>query len=109
MMAVVLRSTGERELLRSKRKFKHDHNMDDWLILVELLLEWEVFLCLPRMKIQHVKRLEKKHRYIMYVMKKVAKRSKGMGLNLMKFHAIVHLCEDMLVNGVPLELSLIHI
>ena len=105
IMAVVLRSTGGRELLRSKRKFKHDHNMDDWLLLVELLLEWESFLCLPRMKIQHVKRLEKKHRYIMYVMKKVAKRSKGMGLNLMKFHAIVHLCEDMLVNGVPLEVD----
>ena len=39
------------------------------------------------------------------VMKKAAKWSKGIGLNLMKFHAIVHRCEDMLVNGVPLKVD----
>ena len=39
----------------------------------------------------------------MYIMKKVAKRSKGMGLNILKFHAIVHLMEDIQIHGVPLE------
>ena len=55
------------------------------------------------MKVKHVKRLDKKHRYIMYVMKKVAQRSTGMGLNIMKFHAIIHLMDDILAFGVPLE------
>ena len=36
-------------------------------------------------------------------MKKVAERSTGMGLNIMKFHAITHLMDDILAFGVPLE------
>ena len=55
------------------------------------------------MKVKHVKWLDRKHRYIMYVMKKVAQRSTGMGLNIMKFHAIIHLMDDILAFGVPLE------
>ena len=103
LMAVVLRSTKGRALLSTKAKFREDYKKDDWLLLVELLLEWEAFLCQPTMKKKHVARLDKKHRYIMYIMKKVAKRSKGMGLNIMKFHAIVHLMEDIQIHGVPLE------
>ena len=105
IMAVVLRSTLGRKLLSSKKKFKQDHRKDDWLLLVELLLEWEAFLCQPTMKKRHVARLGQKHRYIMYIMTKVAKRTKGMGLNIMKFHAIVHLMDDILVHGVPLEVD----
>ena len=103
IMAAVLRSTLGRALVGTKRKFKEDYKKDDWLLLVELLLEWEAFLCQPTMKKKHVARLDRKHRYIMYIMKKVARRSKGMGLNIMKFHAIVHLMEDIQIHGVPLE------
>jgi hypothetical protein len=39
----------------------------------------------------------------MYIMKKVAQQTKGMGLNIMKFHGILQLMEDIQVNGVPLE------
>ena len=103
VMATLIRSTKGRELLGTKRKFRQDYQKDDWLLLVEVLLEWEAYLCLPEMKLKHVKRLDKKHRYIMYIMKKVANRTKGMGLNIMKFHAIVHLMEDIIIHGVPLE------
>ena len=103
MMAAVIRSTTGRQLLSTKRNFRQEHLKDDWQLLVELLLEWEAYLCLPEMKLKHVKRLDKKHRYIMYIMKKVAKRTKGMGLNIMKFHGIVHLMDDIIIHGVPLE------
>lgn len=103
IMAAVLRSSTGRKMLGTKRKFRHDYAKDDWLLLVETLLEWEAFLCQPTMKLKHVKRLDKKHSYIMYIMKKVAKRSKGMGLNIIKFHAIRHMMEDILVHGVPME------
>ena len=103
LMAIIIRCTKGRSLLSTKAKFREDYKKDDWLLLVELLLEWEAFLCQPTMKKKHVRRLDKKHRYIMYIMKKVAKRSKGMGLNIMKFHAIVHLMEDIQIHGVPLE------
>ena len=105
IMGAVLRSSLGRKLLSSKKKFKQDHRKDDWLLLVELLLEWEAFLCQPTMKKRHVVRLGQKHRYIMYIMTKVANRTKGMGLNIMKFHAIVHLMDDILVHGVPLEVD----
>ena len=39
----------------------------------------------------------------MHIMRKVAKRSKGMGLKLAKFHMIPHMWEDILQFGVPLE------
>lgn len=103
IMAAVLVSTEGRKMLSTKRKFKKDVRKDDWILLVELLLEWEAYLSQPTMKKAHVSKLGMKHRYIMYIMKRVAKRTKGMGLNLMKFHAIIHLMEDIKVNGVPLE------
>ena len=55
------------------------------------------------MYVKHVKQLEKKHRYIMYIIRKVAQRTAGMGLKLLKFHMIVHIWEDILEYGVPLE------
>ena len=103
IMAAVLRSTQGRSFLSTKSKFKQEHHKDDWLLLVELLLEWEAFLCQETMKVKHVKRLDRKHRHLMHVMKKVAQRTTGMGLNIMKFHAITHLMDDILAFGVPLE------
>jgi len=105
VMAATLRSTKGRELLFAKRKFKKDAGLSDWVLLVETLLEWEAYLCQKEMRRDDVVRLEKKHRVIMYIMKTVAKRSKGMGLKIMKFHAIVHMVEDILLYGVPGEVD----
>ena len=102
MDAVILSSAGQ-ALLSTKRKFRNDTGKIDWVLLVETLLEWEHFLGQPTMKKKHVKRLQRKHRCIMHIMKKVAQRKKGMGLNLMKFHAILHLMDDILNFGVPSE------
>ena len=103
VMLAVLRSTKGQSILQKNRNFKESSARDDWILLVELMLEWESFLNLPRMYKSHVKRLGKKHRFIMYIMRKVAQRHKGMGLKLMKFHAILHIQEDIIQFGVPLE------
>jgi hypothetical protein len=103
LIAAILRSTKGRELVGTKKKFRQDHKKDDWLLLVELLLEWEAYLCEPRMLKRHVKKLERKHRFIMYIMKKVANRRTGMGLKIMKYHVVLHMCDDILNFGVPLE------
>ena len=39
----------------------------------------------------------------MYQIQKVAYRTEGMGLKLMKYHAIIHLTNDILLFGVPKE------
>ena len=103
-MAAVLASKKGSELLKSKKRFgKEQEGLKGWTLLVELLLEWEAYLNLKEMKRSHVMRLTKKHRHVMYIMTKVARRAKGMGLKVMKFHAIVHLMMDVWIHGIPLE------
>ena len=103
VIAAVLRSTMGRALLYRRKKFGKKEGLQDWTILVELLLEWEAYLCLREMRKDHVKKLERKHRYIMYILKNVAERTKGMKMKLMKFHAITHMVQDMLLYGIPYE------
>jgi hypothetical protein len=103
IMLALFRSTKGREIINSYREFKLETSKDDWILLIELLLEWEAYLNEPRMEVYHLRRLQKKHRYLMYLMRKIAKRSAGMGLKLLKFHLILHLSEDILQFGVPLE------
>lgn len=46
---------------------------------METCLQWEAFLKSDRMEKKHVQRLEKKHRYIMYLLKKVRAKFIQMG------------------------------
>ena len=105
-MAAVLRSTGGRaSLKRRKEHFGNEEALRDWSQLVETLLQWERWLKSSSMEKKHVKEAKDKHRYIMYLMKKVAKRSTGMRLKLTKFHGVVHMAEDILNFGVPMEVD----
>ena len=103
IIAVILQVKRGRDLLKGtrKRNFKDSWQREDWSLLVETLLEWEAFLKLDTMKREHVTKLRRKHHYIMYLMKKIARRSEGMGLKVMKFHGILHLVQDILAFGVP--------
>ena len=107
LMDAVFLSGTARQVLKSsgRRAFKEDCLIDDWVLLVELLLQWEKYLKLPRLEIKHVRRLKRKHRFIMKLIERIAKRTSGMGLNTMKFHGIVHLVDDMLNFGVPSTLD----
>ena len=104
VMAAILRSSCGRKLLLSKTVFRNG-GMGNWSHLVELLLQWEGFLCEKEMDIKLVNRLEQKNRYLMFQIQKVAFRTKGMGLKLMKYHAIIHLTNDILLFGVPKEVD----
>ena len=103
IMATVLRSSSGRKLLKGARKFGGDQGLKDWILLVELMLEWEAYLGEQQMERRHVHRLSKKHRFLMYIMTCVARRATGMGLKVMKFHAILHIVHDILLFGVPSE------
>lgn len=131
-MAAVLNSTEGKKQLHKKMKFKDDSTKSDWSLLVETLLQWEAFLNEPEMKKKDVQRLKTKNKYIMYLIKKIAKRNQGMGLKvrgsrkwvagrqlaalticivpvschqIMKYHAILHMSSDILLYGVPLEMD----
>lgn len=102
-MAAILVSTKGKQLLSQRVHFRGHGIMEDWLMLVETLLCWESWLKSDKMMVKDVKRAEKKHRYIMYLLKKIGKRTKGMGLKIIKFHGIVHMAQDILNCGVPME------
>ena len=105
IMASVLRSTKGRELLMKRRRFGKEKGIQDWSMLVELLLEWETYLCEKKMRRDHVKKLKQKHKVIMHLLKQVSKRKKGRGWKLMKFHAVLHLVADVLLYGVPKQVD----
>ena len=67
------------------------------------MLQWERWLKSDLMEKQHVLRAEKKHRYLMHLIKRVSRRTAGMGLRIMKFHSIMHVSDDILNFGVPME------
>ena len=73
------------------------------LFSLSFSLKWEAYLNLDKMLIKHVVRLRRKHRFILYLMRKIARRQKGMGLKLIKFHVVLHLADDILNFGVPTE------
>ena len=72
---------------------------------METLLQWERWLKSSSMEKKHVREARDKHRWIMYLMKKVGKRAARMQLKLTKFHGIVHMADDIFNFGVPMEVD----
>ena len=100
-----LRSSAGRALLLRKKPgtFGKDGVLKDWSLLVETLLQWEMWLKSDTMTRKHVELAQHKHRNVMYFVKKVGRRVEGMGLKISKFHGISHMADDILQYGVPME------
>jgi hypothetical protein len=107
IMCAILKCKAGQRILRSakKKNFKNNWQIQDWLMLVETLLQWEAFLMLPKMQKIHVRRLKKKHRFLMFLLKKIGNRVKGMGFKVMKVHAMIHLAYDILMFSVPMNVD----
>jgi hypothetical protein len=105
VIAAVLRSQKGQDLLSRKENFSSPQDYKDWVLLIEMLLEWEAFLNEPEMTVKHIRSLQMKNRFIMYLVKKTCNRTKGMGMKLMKFHAIIHMILDIYLFGVPTEVD----
>ena len=98
-----IKSDEGRKILEKRPKWREFHVRKDWILLLETLLQWEAWLNSPQMQKFDVLRAKQKHRYIMYLIRKVAVRTTGMGLKLVKFHGILHMADAILNFGVPLE------
>jgi hypothetical protein len=101
LMAITLRSTKGRAIARNRRPFKEDSFVDDWIMLLETLLQWESWLRKDVMEKKHVRALMEKNRRLMYLIRKVGKKTSGMGLKTVKFHGITHIAQCILDFGVP--------
>ena len=107
VIAAVLQCEKGRELLSGARRrgFRMAGQISDWVLLVETLLQWEAYLNLGQMDSKHVTKLKTKHRYLLYLLKRIANRQEGMGFKVVKFHAVLHLAEDILMFGVPMNVD----
>lgn len=105
VIAACIRSEAGQSLLKKNKNFQQPWKINNWGLLVEMLLEWEAFLNEPEMTYTHIRRMRNKNRYMMYLIKTIAWRTEGMGWKLMKFHVIIHMWLDILLYGVPKEVD----
>jgi hypothetical protein len=93
LIATVLFSNKGHEILTSSRQshFGQNDGVTEWTILVETLLMWEEWLKSDEMDLKDVERAERKHRYIMYLLRKVAPRGEGNRWKIIKIHGNTHL------------------
>ena len=105
VMLVVLRTQIGNDLVAQRSKEFGPTFLADWIMVIETLLQWEEWMKKDIIYKKHIRAARDKHRYIMYLIKKVAQRTKGMGLKITKFHAILHLANDILYFGVPMEVD----
>jgi len=105
LMAGVMRNTGGSQLPKGKDCFNAEKKANDWILLVETMLEWKHWLCSERMDHTVVCHMKGKIKFIMQLLKKIADRKteKNNGWNMPKFHNILHVWEDILMFGIPLE------
>ena len=105
VLAALLRSTRGREKLRKHKpsNFGDKNQLRDWQQLVETLLQWEIWLKSDMIRVEMLQKARLKFKYIMYLIKKVGRRSEGMGLKIIKYHAILHMVDDILNFGAPSE------
>ncbi len=74
-LAATLTSAMIRVKLPKKRgKWKHHSVIEDWITLLETLLQWEQWLKSSEMKVKHVQQAQTKHRIIMHFLKKIMRR-----------------------------------
>ena len=105
VLLITIKSAKGQEMLKKRVHFRLKSTITDWIMLLETLLQWNEWLNSTTMPMKDVIRCPKKHRYIMQLIKKISHREVGMGLKTTKFHCILHMVEDMVAYGVPLEVD----
>lgn len=98
VMAAILHSTDGKSTVAKKLTAE---KVGEWSYLLEIVLCWEAFLSQPEINKRLMGGLGVRNRLIMWLIKKTAFRQVGMGLKLMKYHAITHLAQDIHSFGVP--------
>ena len=90
---------------KSKTFFGNLNLINDWILLLETLLQWEAWMKEPEMTVFDVQRARMKIPESMEMEKYVGQRSEGMQFKVFKFHASLHLPDDILSFGVPAHVN----
>ena len=107
VLLAAMRTTKGRNLLftqcraTQKQYFGQMAFIHDWMLLLTSLLQCEAWLKEPELRVYDVRRFKTKVKEIMNMEKKIGRRDKGMGFRTFKFHAALHVADDILNFGVP--------
>ena len=105
LLLVIVRSKAGGSIIKRSRKgkFRSKEAVSDWALLLEMWLLLEAYLNVPEMEVKDLRLLEKGIRYIMYLTRMVAQREQGVGYKILKFHGLLHIVDNVILYGVPLE------
>ena len=106
LLATIVSTDGTNCLLTEckggqKKFFSKVEFLQDWVLLIETMLQWEAWLQQPEISVYDIRRSKTKVREIMEMEKTIGRREKGMGFKTFNFHAALHVGDDMLNFGVP--------
>ena len=110
-LATVLQSSLGKEILAGhsgvfgKKTPGSEDLLTDWIRVLGVLLGWLQWLKSPVMQKIHIEAARSRHRNLMYMIKTTLRRAKGMGMKIIKFHMILHICDDILNFGIPAALD----
>ena len=107
VLVATLRCTKGRNLIlqeaRGKQKefLPDEYFIRDWIMCIEMLLQFSEWMKSPELQVDHVERAKLKVKELLNLSKVVGKRSEGMGNKTMNFHGTIHVPDWILWFGVP--------
>jgi len=107
ILCTVLRCFAGRRLLleesrgNQKKLLGQIHQIRNWIMLLETMLQWEAWLKQPSISVFEIHRFEVKVRELMALEKTIGQRNTGMKFRTFNFHASLHVADDILYFGVP--------
>jgi hypothetical protein len=106
LLAAIRTTKGRTILLTQCRGTQKDYFgkiefIQDWMLLLTTLLQCEAWLKEQELRVYDVRRFKTKVKEIMNMEKMVGRRQAGMGFRTFKFHAALHVADDILNFGVP--------
>jgi hypothetical protein len=94
-------SSSDDEDLPEVPPLSSDKHVADWRLLVSSLLQWHQWMKQPTIAKAQVRKSHFAVQWLVRQFAQVSPRETGMGNNTIKFHLVLHLCEDILDHGVP--------
>ena len=112
VLAATLRCTRGRMIIeelartsKQKQNFAGQEWINDWVHMLELQLQFYAWLSSPSLKVHNVMEMDAKVRKYLELVKKVGRRSVGMGFKTMNFHGTLHVPLDVMNFGVPANVN----
>ena len=112
VLAATLRCTKGRQVIeqyartqKQKYHFAGQQWINDWVLLLELQLQFYAWLSSSSLSVYDVIELKSRVRKYLELVKRVGQRSVGMGFKTMNFHGTLHAPDDIMNFGVPANVN----